>query len=173
MGPYCPELPTAEVRGLGVQCTAGARRPRGSVGDLLTRHASESLYESRAGFEPYTMRPCEKGRGRRGTHRAHVRGAGEGAERILGMLYRTRPLRTPTRSVSEGVKPLPRLHFGLVWDVSSLVARNIFRALTTRYPTSNRAVSGVSASAQVYVVRSGGISIVCHWDANAAPRITR
>jgi hypothetical protein len=40
-------------------------------------------------------------------------------------IYCTWPLGTLTRSVSEGVKPLPRLHFGLVWDVSSLAARSI------------------------------------------------
>src|ERR1017187_5150516 len=33
-------------------------------------------------------------------------------------IYSARPLVTPTRSVSEGVKPFPRLRFGLVWDVS-------------------------------------------------------
>ncbi len=41
--------------------------------------------------------------------------------------YCTWPLGTLTRCVSEGVKPLPRLHFGLVWNVSFLTACGISR----------------------------------------------
>ena len=34
-------------------------------------------------------------------------------------------LGTLNRSVSEGFKSFPRLHFGLVWDVSFLTARSL------------------------------------------------
>jgi hypothetical protein len=59
-------------------------------------------------------------------------------------LYCTRPLGTLTRSLSAGVKPLPRLHFALVCDVSSLAARSILPADGSRQrsrkaaPTSAR-----------------------------------
>src|ERR1022692_4104365 len=40
-------------------------------------------------------------------------------------IYAARPLVTPTRSVSEDIRPFPRLRFGLVWDVSLLTACSI------------------------------------------------
>jgi hypothetical protein len=43
----------------------------------------------------------------------------------LGRLYCMRPPPIPTRSVSEGLKPVPRLRFGLVLNVSFLAASSI------------------------------------------------
>jgi hypothetical protein len=42
------------------------------------------------------------------------------------VLYCTRPLMTPTRSVSEVAKSLPRSRFGFVWNVLFLTTRGIF-----------------------------------------------
>jgi hypothetical protein len=58
-------------------------------------------------------------------------------------LYCTRRLRTLTRSVSEGVKPLPRLHFGLVRDVSSLAARSIAASLIVPLSGPNQTREGL------------------------------
>jgi hypothetical protein len=48
-----------------------------------------------------------------------------------------------TRSVSEGVKPSPRLHLRLVWDVSSLTARSIIPSAAT--PLIDRNAPATSA----------------------------
>src|ERR1700677_2606795 len=40
----------------------------------------------------------------------------------------------PKGQPQRGVKPLPRLHFGLVWDVSSLTARSIERIYDKSMP---------------------------------------
>ena len=50
------------------------------------------------------------------------------AQSALLALYCPRLLMALTRSASEGVNPLPRLRFGLVWNVPLLAAGSIINA---------------------------------------------
>jgi hypothetical protein len=91
------------------------------------RHRSDRVRldrrRRREWLESFAHRPTPRTRG-------GLRSRGERRNLRSERIYCTWPLGIPTRSVSEGVKPLPRLHFGLIWDVSSLTGRSRARNLT-------------------------------------------